>query len=197
MFTIALSAAVNHNYDYKEGILKHRNTQNGSKFTNHRSQTTTFWTQLSKVLSLQRSAKKKKKNEKRCEHQLAFELQSSLVFGKRGRIAKASFFRLREHFVLKLSPLNALRDYGDRCGNLRGVRKHLQRVTRLFRSADRPEIYCLANQNQAIQTPVIVSTQGLVTWNAVTVTGIRTCTRNLSDLHWITQSVKWLQLRFS
>ena len=52
-------------------------------------------------------------SEKR-KHQLAFELQSSRVFEKRSRIAKALFFRLREHFVLKLSPLNALRNYGDR-----------------------------------------------------------------------------------
>ena len=61
---MALSAAVNHNYDHKEGILKHRNTQNGSKFTNHRSQTMTFRTHLSKVLFLKRSAKKKKKKRK-------------------------------------------------------------------------------------------------------------------------------------
>ena len=34
-FTIAFFAAVNHNYDHKQRTLKHRNTQNGSKSTNH------------------------------------------------------------------------------------------------------------------------------------------------------------------
>ena len=51
VFTIAFSAAVSHNYDHKQGILKHRNTQTGSKSTNHKSQTMTFWTHLSKVFS--------------------------------------------------------------------------------------------------------------------------------------------------
>ena len=41
-FTIAFSAAVNHNYDHKQRTLKHRNTQNGWKSTNHKSQTMTF-----------------------------------------------------------------------------------------------------------------------------------------------------------
>ena len=94
VFTIAFPAAVNHNYDHKQGILKHRNTQNGSKWTNHRSQTMTFWTHLSKVLFPERSSKMIDCSEKR-KHQLAFELQRSLVFKKRGRIAKALFFRLR------------------------------------------------------------------------------------------------------
>ena len=35
-FTIAIFAAVNHNYDHKQWTLKHRNTQNGLKFTNHK-----------------------------------------------------------------------------------------------------------------------------------------------------------------
>ena len=35
-------AAVNHNYNHKKQTLKHRNTHNGSKSTNHRSQTMTF-----------------------------------------------------------------------------------------------------------------------------------------------------------
>ena len=35
--------AINHNYDHKQRTLKHRNTQNRSKSTNHKSQTTTFW----------------------------------------------------------------------------------------------------------------------------------------------------------
>ena len=41
-FTIAFFAAVNHNYDHKQQTLKHRNTQNGSKSINHKSQTMTF-----------------------------------------------------------------------------------------------------------------------------------------------------------
>jgi len=61
------------------------------------------------------------------------------------------------------------------------LNKHLQRVTRLLRSADGPETYFLANQKQAIQTPVRVSARLHET--PVTVTGIRMCTRNLSDLH--------------
>ena len=40
----AFFATVNHNYDHKQRTLKHRNTQNGSKSTNHKSQTLTFWT---------------------------------------------------------------------------------------------------------------------------------------------------------
>ena len=38
----AFFAAVNHNYHHKQGTLKHRNTQNGSKSTIHKSQTLTF-----------------------------------------------------------------------------------------------------------------------------------------------------------
>ena len=40
--TIAFFAAANHNYDPKQRTLKHRNTQNGSKSTNYKSETTTF-----------------------------------------------------------------------------------------------------------------------------------------------------------
>ena len=43
-FTIVFFTAVNHNYDHKQRTLKHKNTQNGSKSTNHKSQTLTFWT---------------------------------------------------------------------------------------------------------------------------------------------------------
>ena len=42
VFITAFFAAVNHNYDHKKRTLKHRNTQNGSKSTNHKSQTMTF-----------------------------------------------------------------------------------------------------------------------------------------------------------
>ena len=38
----AFFAAVNHNYDHKQRTLKHRNSQNGSKSTNHESETMTF-----------------------------------------------------------------------------------------------------------------------------------------------------------
>ena len=78
-FTIAFFAAVNHNYDHKQRTLKHRNTQTGSKSTNHRSQTMTFWTCLSKVLFPNRSAKMIDGSEKR-KRQLAFELESSRFF---------------------------------------------------------------------------------------------------------------------
>ena len=57
------------------------NTQNGSKPTNHRSQTMTFWTRLSKVLFLKRSTRMIDGSEK-CKHQLAFRLQSSHVLEK-------------------------------------------------------------------------------------------------------------------
>ena len=40
--TIAFFNAVNRNYDHKQRTLKHRNTQNGSKSINHRSQTMTL-----------------------------------------------------------------------------------------------------------------------------------------------------------
>ena len=43
-FTITLFAAINQNYDHKQQTLKHRNTQNGSKSTNHKSQIIVFWT---------------------------------------------------------------------------------------------------------------------------------------------------------
>ena len=38
-FTIAFFAAVNLNYDHKQRTLKRKNTQNGSKSTNHKLQT--------------------------------------------------------------------------------------------------------------------------------------------------------------
>ena len=58
------------------------NTQNGSKPTNHRSQTMTFWNRLSKVLFLKRSTRMIDGSEK-CKRQLAFRLQSSHVLEKR------------------------------------------------------------------------------------------------------------------
>ena len=51
-FTITFFAAVNHRYDPKQRTFKHRNSQNGSKSTNHKSQTMTFWTRWNKLLFL-------------------------------------------------------------------------------------------------------------------------------------------------
>ena len=39
-------AAANHNYDHKLRTLKHRNTQDGSISSTHKSQTMTFWTRV-------------------------------------------------------------------------------------------------------------------------------------------------------
>ena len=44
LHNITFFAAINHNYDHKQQTLKHKHTQNGSKSTNHKSQTMTFWT---------------------------------------------------------------------------------------------------------------------------------------------------------
>ena len=75
-------AVVNHNYDHEHQTLKHRNTQNWSKSTNHKSQTMTFWTRWSKRLCPKKSAKMIDGSEKR-ERQLALELlQRLLVFEK-------------------------------------------------------------------------------------------------------------------
>ena len=52
-----------------------------SKSTNHWSQTVTFWTYLSKVLFPKKSSKMVDGRVKR-KHQLAFELQSFLLFLK-------------------------------------------------------------------------------------------------------------------
>ena len=83
-FTIVFFSAVNHNYDHEQQTLKHRNTQNGSKSTNHKSQTLTFWTCQSKVLFSKRSAKMIDGSEKR-NCQLAFELHNSHVSEKRSK----------------------------------------------------------------------------------------------------------------
>ena len=83
--TIALFAAVNRNYDQKQRTLKHRETQNGSKSTNHKYQTVTFWTRWSEFLFFNRSAKMIDGSEKR-KRQFTFELQNSRVFEKRSKI---------------------------------------------------------------------------------------------------------------
>ena len=51
-FTITFFAGVNHRYDPKQRTLKHRNSPNGSKSINHKSQTMTLWTRWSKLLFL-------------------------------------------------------------------------------------------------------------------------------------------------
>ena len=56
------------------------NTKNGSKSTNHQSQTMTFWTRWSKLVSPQSSDKMIDGKEK-CR-QLAFKLQNSRLFWK-------------------------------------------------------------------------------------------------------------------
>ena len=83
-FAIAFFAAVNHNYDHKQWTLKHRNTQNGSKSTNHKSQTLTFWSRQSKVLLPKRSVKMIDSSEKRNRH-LSFELRYSHVCEKHSK----------------------------------------------------------------------------------------------------------------
>ena len=57
--TITFFAAVNYNYDCKRRTVKHWNTQNGTKFTNH-NWTMTFWIRWSKLLFSKRSAKMQK-----------------------------------------------------------------------------------------------------------------------------------------
>ena len=97
--------AVNHNYNRKQRTLKHRNTQNRSKSTNHRSQTMTFLTHVNKVLYPKRFAKMIDGSEK-CKCQLAFELQSSHVFEKpskhlcfrRQKEKSVSYISLISHF---------------------------------------------------------------------------------------------------
>ena len=49
-FAVTFFAAVNQNYDHKQRISKHRNTQNGSNSTIHKSQTMTFWTRYRNLL---------------------------------------------------------------------------------------------------------------------------------------------------
>ena len=76
-FTIAFFAALNYNYDHKQRILTHRNTQNGSKSTPIKSQSMTFWTRWSKLRFPKRSAKIIDDSEN-LQRQLVFELHNSL-----------------------------------------------------------------------------------------------------------------------
>ena len=71
-FTIAFSAAVNHDYDHKQWTLKQKkHTQNRLKSTNHKSLTMIFWTHWGKLLFPKRSAKMIDGSKKR-KHQLPF-----------------------------------------------------------------------------------------------------------------------------
>ena len=74
----------NRNYDHKQQTLKHRNTQNGSKYTNHKSQTMTFWTRRSKLVFPMSSAKISKmidgSEKRKCQLALNFRIR---VFLKR------------------------------------------------------------------------------------------------------------------
>ena len=82
-FTIAFFTAVNHNYDHKQRTLKHRNTQNGSKFTNHKSQRNLPFKPVEVNYSLLRGPLRWMTTAKKCECQLVFELQNSRVCEKR------------------------------------------------------------------------------------------------------------------
>ena len=66
---------------HKQRTLKHRNTQNGSKSTNNKSQTMTFWNCGRKLLFPERQPKMIDSREKR-KWQLAFELQNLRVYEK-------------------------------------------------------------------------------------------------------------------
>ena len=59
--------------------MKHRNTQNRSKSTNHKSETMTFWTHWSELLFPKTSTEMIDGSEK-CKHQLTFELQNLRVY---------------------------------------------------------------------------------------------------------------------
>ena len=84
-FTIVFLAAVHHNYCHKKWTLKHRNIQNGSKSTNHRSQTMTSPSHSSKILFSERTSKMTDGSKER-KRWLAFELQSSRVFEKHSKV---------------------------------------------------------------------------------------------------------------
>ena len=84
----------------------HRKTQNGSKSTNHRSQTLTFGARLSKVLFPKRSVKMIDGSEKR-KRQLVFELQICVfmksavtIFRKIAKFAKLKCL-LPKFYVLR------------------------------------------------------------------------------------------------
>ena len=80
-----LPSIIQCNYDNKQQTLKHRNTQNGSKSTNLKSQTMTYWTRSSKLLFPKGSAKVINSSENSVKRQLAFELQNLHVYEKHSK----------------------------------------------------------------------------------------------------------------
>ena len=80
-----LPSIIQCNYDHKQQTLKHRNTQNGSKSTNLKSQTMTYWTRWSKLLFPNGSAKVINSSENSIKRQLAFELQNLHVYEKHSK----------------------------------------------------------------------------------------------------------------
>ena len=80
-----LPSIIQCNYDHKQQTLKHRNTQNGSKSTNLKSQTMTYWTRWSKLLSPKGSAEVINSSENSIKRQLAFELQNLHVYEKHSK----------------------------------------------------------------------------------------------------------------
>lgn len=85
-FTITFFAALNHNYDHKQRTLKHRNTRNGLKSTNDKSQTMTFEPVKVKFCFL-RVPWRWLVAATKPNHQLAFELQNSHVCEKRSNMS--------------------------------------------------------------------------------------------------------------
>ena len=86
-FTIAFFAAVNHNYNnHKQRTLKHRKSQKGSKSTDRRSQTMTFWTRISKVLFPKRSAKIIGRSEK-SKRQLVLNVKVRMFLKSAARLS--------------------------------------------------------------------------------------------------------------
>ena len=108
-FTIAFFAAVDHDYDHKQRTLKHRNTQNGLKSTNHKSQTMTFWTRWRKVLFPKRSTEMIDGSEKRKRRWLLnFGIRVSLKsavtdFRFNGSVLVFNRFQCNKDWVLQSS----------------------------------------------------------------------------------------------
>ena len=81
-FTIKFFAAVNHNSNRKQRTLNHRNTQNGPRSTNHKSENMTFWTHWSKLLFPKRSAKIIDSSEKGKRLACLWQAQWSVILQK-------------------------------------------------------------------------------------------------------------------
>ena len=102
-------AAVDHDYDHKQRTLKHRNTENGSKSTNHKSQTMTFGTRWRKVLFPKRSTEMIDGSEKRKRRWLLnFGIRVSLKsavtdFSFNGSVLVFNRFQCNKDWVLQSS----------------------------------------------------------------------------------------------